>query len=179
MKLKTSARNVAFLTTAFISLTPSVWAFISQPKAENFGSSANIISASPTLDVKQCTQAVSGAKLRLQKVNKLQLVSIKKIKATQSAYINYPTNRPFLYSIIMNGSGGENIMNSPQSMREISAQIINRCPSVSAVIFGIDQTDWGEMLGLVKNEKIEEFKCIEPRGGVSKLKLNWGTRLCI
>lgn len=179
MKLKTSARNVAFLTIASISLTHSAWSFVTQPKLENVRTRTNISATSPTLEVKQCTQAVSAAKLQLQKIDKLQLISIKKIKATQSTYINYPTHRPFLYSIIMSGAGGENIMNSPKSMREISTKIITRCPSISAVIFSIDQTDWGEMLGLVKNEKIEEFKCIEPRRNTSKIKLNWGTRLCV
>jgi DNA polymerase III delta prime subunit len=179
MKSKTIASNVAFLSIVSISLTHSAWSFVSQTKVENLGSRTNISATSPTLDVKQCTQAISATKLQLQKIDKLQIISIKKIKATQSTYINYPTNRPFIYSIIMSGSGGESIMNSPKSMKEISTKIISRCQSISAVIFGIDQTDWGEMLGIIKNEKIEAFKCIEPRRNISKIKLNWGTRLCV
>lgn len=179
MNLKTSATYVTFSSIVFINLTYSAWAFVSQTKMENLGSRANISAVSPTLDVKQCTQAVSATRLQLQKIDKLQITSIKKIKATQSTYINYPTNRPFIYSIIISGSGGESIMNSPKLMKDISTKLISRCQSVSGVIFGIDQTDWGEMLGIIKNEKVEFFKCIEPRRDVSKTKLNWGNRLCV
>jgi hypothetical protein len=185
MKQKIRASYVIFLTAASISLNHSAWALMLSNKMDSPKFSPNIstdiISASPTIDVKQCTQAVSAAKLKLQKIDRLQLISIKKIKATQSSYINYPSNRPFIYSIIMNGLGGENTMNSPKIMQEIGSRIITYCPSVAAVTFGIDQTDWGQMVGIVNNEKIEEFKCVDsdPRKRTPNTKLQWGTRICL
>lgn len=185
MKLKIKASYIIFLITASVSLNYSAGALMFKKKMDSAKFSPNvstsIISATPTINVKQCTQAVSTAKFKLQKINQLQLISIKKIKATQSAYINYPINRPFIYSIIMNGLGGENMMKSPKMMQEISNSIITYCPSVSAVVFGIDQTDWGQMVGIVNNEKIEEFKCVDldPRKRTANAKLQWGTRICL
>jgi hypothetical protein len=185
MNLKTKASHIIFLTTASVSLNYSAVALVLQNKMDGSklspNVSTNIISAAPTINVKQCTQAVSAAKLKLQKIDQLQLISIKKIKATQSSYINYPSNRPFIYSIIMNGLGGENTMNSPKIIQEIGSRIITYCPSVAAVTFGIDQTDWGQMVGIVNNEKIEEFKCVDsdPRKRTLNTKLQWGTRICL
>jgi hypothetical protein len=73
------------------------------------------------------------------------------------------------------------MMKSPKMMQEISNSIITYCPSVSAVVFGIDQTDWGQMVGIVNNEKIEEFKCVDldPRKRTANAKLQWGTRICL
>jgi hypothetical protein len=37
------------------------------------------------------------------------------------------------------------------------------------------------MVGIVNNEKIEEFKCVDldPRKRTANAKLQWGTRICL
>lgn len=75
----------------------------------------------------------------------------------------------------LRGEAATDILYSPQMMRRLSQTIIGNCPSISAVSFQLDQTDWEVMYGLV-DDAVVQFRCIEPGVGVMP---DWGEYVCL
>lgn len=86
----------------------------------------------------------------------------------------HPQNRPTLLSFVIGSSGGSSIMNSSRTMQSISSDIINHCSDVSAVEFIFNQSDWGEVFGLIGG-KVKKFKCF----GTGEPYPGWGYYECL
>ena len=123
----------------------------------------------------ECNAALQAAKNQIQKNRKVKVVDAGRLDISQN-YINYPASRPFSYGFYLAGPATESILNSDKLLTTIANDIINKCSSISIVDFGKHQTDWGVTYGLLSNNKIGSFQCINPN--YSK-KLNWGYVVCI
>ena len=77
----------------------------------------------------------------------------------------------------MVGSATQSILNSEKFLTAIATDIINKCPKISMVDFGQDQTDYGKSYGLLEDNKIGIFKCVDWE--VAPKKLDWGYISCL
>jgi hypothetical protein len=166
MKPSQKTLSVTALAIVSVCLVNSAWSF-------------PIFAASSSINVKECDRAVAMAKSKLQKINKLQFLAVRQLKLSQSSGSDRPLNRPLMYSIILDGYGGEKIMYSPKMMQNISTELIYRCQSVAAVLFGMKDSDWTQMFGLMNNGKVQAFECVDlPREKYNR-ELAWGTQVCL
>jgi hypothetical protein len=138
-----------------------------------------VTSQSASLSDKQCANTLGGTKTRLNKIKSLQLMPIKIMNISQNQYIDSPANRSKILYLNIVGSGGENLMNSPKLMQDISANIIKNCNSIAAISFNIAQTDWGEIYGIVADGSVVRFKCSEMKSDMSDTRLVWGNHVCL
>jgi hypothetical protein len=166
--MKPSLKTLSIIVLAIVSvgLVNSVWFFPSS------------VASSP-MNVKECDRAVAAAKSKLQKINKLQFLAVRQFKLSQSGASDRPPNRPLMYSIVLDGRGGESIMYSPKMMQNISAELIFRCQSVAAVSFGMKDSDWTQMFGLMNNGKVQAFECVDLPKEKYNRELAWGTQVCL
>ena len=88
-------------------------------------------------------------------------VTIELSEINNHGYFNYPQNRPNGYSFGMTGNATNSIMNSPVFSKSLATQIINNCNSISSVSFGLWQSGWVEVYGLMPNREIKMFECPE------------------
>jgi hypothetical protein len=166
MKSSQKTLSVTVLAIVSVCLVNSAWSF-------------PIFAASSSINVKECDRAVAAAKSKLQKINKLQFLAVRQLKLSPSGASDRPPNRPLMYSIVLDGRGGESIMYSPKMMQNISTELIFRCQSVSAVSFGMKNSDWTQMFGLMNNGKVQAFECVDlPREKYNR-ELVWGTQVCL
>jgi hypothetical protein len=166
--MKPSQKTLSFVVLAIVSvcLANSTWAL-------------PIVVAPSSMNVKECDRAVAAAKSKLQKINKLQFLAVRQLNLSQSSGSDRPPNRPLMYSIILDGYGGESIMYSPKMMQNISTELIYRCQSVAAVLFGMKDSDWTQMFGLMNNGKVQAFECVDLPKEKYNRELAWGTQVCL
>jgi hypothetical protein len=166
--MKPSPKTLSVIVMAIVSvgLVNSVWSFPSS------------VASSP-MNVKECERAVAAAKSKLQKIDKLQFLAVRQLKLSQSSGSDRPPNRPLMYSIILDGYGGEKIMYSPKMMQNISTELIYRCQSIAAVLFGMKDSDWTQMFGLMNNGKVQAFECVDLPKEKYNRELAWGTQVCL
>jgi hypothetical protein len=143
------------------------------------GYTSPITSQPSSLIGKECTKSIDSLKSRLKAIKKLNLISTGTMNLSEWSYINAPSDRPLILLIVMADSGGKNLMHSSKMMKSISTNIIASCKSIGAVSFGINQTDWGAIYGLMPNGATQAFQCVEPHRGESHNDLKWGTYLCL
>lgn len=101
-----------------------------------------------------------------------------KIDQVDATLLNqsFPSDRPNAYVITLDGQSASQMMTSPQLMQSISTNLISNCSTVSLVAFGKAQTDWAVHFGLVDNNEIEQFQCVnEP----AQNQLPWGYKRCL
>jgi hypothetical protein len=135
--------------------------------------------ASPSLPAKECDQAITAAKSRLQKVDQIKLVGLIKSNISQPEDKSFLLNRSQDISFQLSGPGGTNVMNSKKIMKAISNELIAHCQSVASVSFGIARTDWSQTYGIMKNGTVQLFKCVDASRDTVNIKLAWGTRICL
>lgn len=70
-------------------------------------------------------------------------------------------DRPHKYIFGIGGNAASSVMSSPVFSKSLATQIINNCDSVSSVSFGLWQTGWHEIYGLMPNGEIKIFECPE------------------
>jgi hypothetical protein len=141
-----------------------------------------LLSLSPVLaqrtqsrgETPECTTALQNARNRMEKGRKVKVVEMRKFTIQEFQYTDYPRNRPFGYGFILRGSGVESVMNSIKLLNAISTDITNNCKTVSMVTLNKDKTDWVETYGLISENTVRGFDCIDPGS-----KLSWGYYICI
>ena len=72
-----------------------------------------------------------------------------------------PEGRPHQHAFGMSGSAVETVLSSPVLLDTLTTQIINNCNSVSSVSFGLWQSGFVVVYGLMPNGEVEFFKCPE------------------
>lgn len=121
-----------------------------------------------------CNAAIQSAKRQLEPLPPSQIRADQMDVATLNQ--SPPSNRPNAYVLTLSGESASDVMNSPQLMRSISADLIENCATVSLVAFGKAQTDWSIHFGLVGNTQIEQFQCIHKP---TQNRLPWGYQRCL
>jgi hypothetical protein len=137
---------------------------------------SSAVEAQPRKNSVECNAVLQRSKKQIQKNRKVKVVGTVTFDISQE-YKNYPNNRPLSYRFFLAGSATHSILNSDQFLTMISQQIINKCPSISIVGFNESQTDYVISYGLLKNNIIGLFKCIDWE--VAPKKLDWGYVGCI
>ena len=120
-----------------------------------------------------CDRAIDSARQRLSGVKHVTVTTVKTFDLAQG-YSDFPPNRSIGYQFVIDGQGVETVMTSSVFLTNISQQIVRKCGSVASVTFGVNQTDWGRMFGLVDNT-IQPFSCIE--AGIGQTP-KWGEAIC-
>ena len=138
-----------------------------------FSSSAQAQNKKPSVE---CNTVLQKAKKQIQNNRKVKVVYTGQEDISQH-YKIYPINRPFSYQFVLVGSATQSILNSEKFLTAIATDIINKCPKISIVDFGQDQTDYGKSYGLLEDNKIGIFKCVDWE--VAPKKLDWGYISCL
>jgi hypothetical protein len=126
------------------------------------------LTAQPTLAIKsQCLRAVNNAKKQLGGAPQIQRTSNFLL---EPSYGKPPADRPRGISFTMKT---DKFMANTQLQTNISRNLTSKCSNVSLVRFGLDQTDWVNIYGLV-NGRIKRFTCKE--AGES---IKWGEQVCL
>jgi len=120
---------------------------------------------------RRCRAAITDAERRIKAGRPIQVRS--QVRDLSEWSSDYPNNRPLKYHFIVRGKAAEAVMTSPQFQISIATNIIKNCDSVSAVDFGMDQTDWGITIGILPGDRIGKFECISPPA-----ELAWGQSFC-
>ncbi|MBU7585762.1 MAG: hypothetical protein KAF91_23260 [Nostoc sp. TH1S01] len=130
----------------------------------------------------KCRKAVANAKNRLQEIPN---ILIKEVYTKEISDSDAPIGRPteyifYLTPPIRNGrkveTGINSLANSPQLMRNLSQDIINKCSSVSLVSFGTTEAPGcGISFGLMHDGTVKQFDYVDPSDA---RPLKWGETTC-
>lgn len=139
-----------------------------------------------------CQEAISSSEIRLigdrpqdairppegaRTVDRQNLNLRTQIVDISQNYRGYPPGRSFMVAFAMAGSRGDNIINSPRMMQEVSQNIINNCSNIGAVRFGIWGTSSFDTYGMIDGQ-VAQFRCIGFRGTSSSERTAWGLQGC-
>jgi hypothetical protein len=91
-------------------------------------------------------------------------------------YQNSPQSRPYGYSLIINGSATDYILQSKQFMKAIASNIINNCPSIGLVEFEQANSSYGVPIGYFDDGSIRIFKCADEN--LKTHRIEWGDNMC-
>ncbi|MFM2060639.1 MAG: hypothetical protein RLZZ507_309 [Cyanobacteriota bacterium] len=139
---------------------------------------SSVAEAQNTKFTVECNAALQRAKKQIQKNRKVKVVHTDQEDISQHYKHDksYPQNRPFSYEFGLRGAATESILNSDKLLTIIAKDIIDNCPSISMIKFGEYATDHGGAIGLLRNNKVEPFECVDPG---ENIKLSWGQIVCI
>jgi hypothetical protein len=118
---------------------------------------------------------MNTAKERITRGRDLRIVRFGNVDASLT-YSDHPNGRPLILQILLEGKAAESVMSSPVFQKTVASEIIRSCGSVSAVDFGLYRTSWGSMTGLMPDDTIQPFQCLEPDRDMPKI--SWGQQIC-
>lgn len=122
---------------------------------------------------RNCNNALQNAATRIRSGRNIS-VSLESFNLSER-YDEFPRNHPLGYSFSLNGTSTESIMRSPQFMASISQSIMMACEPAGAVGFLANQAGWYVTFGLMENDRVSRFQCVEPG---SRLSRRWGYQGC-
>ncbi|MBW4638186.1 MAG: hypothetical protein KME05_08120 [Gloeocapsa sp. UFS-A4-WI-NPMV-4B04] len=140
------------------------------------GLALSTIEVQPAQSRDSCQVAIAEAKYKIESKNTRVVQFNKFDMSKESESPEYPEKYPIRVSMIIDGSGAESIMNSTVFLKALSHKIIMGCKPVSLVEFGMNHTDWSNTFGLLGENKIEEFECLDP--GFNN-RIPWGYTVCL
>jgi hypothetical protein len=122
----------------------------------------------------KCFAAIKLANKQIEEDKEINLRSY--VHATSFRRPNYLENKPLEYIFSIQGISAKDIIRSTSLLSSISSILINSCPSISVVNFGVHNTDWVVTYGLFENGAVKQFQCTEIR----KLgqEVAWGYKEC-
>jgi|688.fasta_scaffold62236_5 hypothetical protein len=126
----------------------------------------------------ECNAALQDAKNKIQKNRKVKIVKTIKLDISQH-YRSYPSNRLFSHIFGLTGAATGSILSSEKFLTTIAKDIINKCPSISMVEFNEYETDHVESYGLLENNDVGLFKCLDMDDLRARTKLHWGYVVCL
>jgi hypothetical protein len=95
---------------------------------------------------------------------------------------DYPKDRPMYYHFALKGTNSGVVLNSDNIQKDIAQKIISYCDTIAIVQFSQLQSSWVNTFGLLDDNKVGPFICIQfdyrNRKPV-KRKLLWGEEECI
>ena len=126
----------------------------------------------------ECNAALQAAKNQIQKNRKVKIIKTIKYDISKS-YKSYPKNRPVSHIFGLTGAATGSILSSEKFLTTIAKDIINKCPSISMVKFNEYETDHVESYGLLENNDVGLFKCLDMDDPRAITKLHWGYVVCL
>jgi hypothetical protein len=126
-----------------------------------------------------CSAAKKIGKHRLESIKEISSVGVNQYNLSQQ-YPDHPTGRDQNYTFSMKGSAVGIVMSSPKFMTSIGQNVIRNCKTVGKVTFALANSGWGISVGLLSDEHIGVFKCLnhpDPRLNVVQ-KISWGEEYC-
>lgn len=124
-----------------------------------------------------CPAALQSVQAQLKAKPNLEIVSVTKRTVTE-AYPDHPNGRPDWYVFSLRGRSAESLLNSPRLMTTLASQIIRNCETTSLVLFGLANSGYTALLGLMPDGSIQPFECLEPGRGASN-RPAWGKTICV
>jgi hypothetical protein len=126
-----------------------------------------------------CRSAISLAEMRLMSIKNVYVHGVEKFPHN---YRDYPSGRRFVRRFILLGSATPDVIASPVLLTSISTNIISNCKDVGIVKFGQYRTDYIRTYGLLRNNKVKPFQCVDAAilgRGDTRQQLSWGQTDCI
>lgn len=123
-----------------------------------------------------CQVAIASAKEQIESKNTtvIQLETFDMSKESQAS--KYPEGYPIRVFMVIEGPGTTSVMNSTVFLKALSHKIIMECEPVSLVEFTASGTDWVDTFGLVGQDKVELFECLDPGHNI---RIPWGYTVCL
>jgi hypothetical protein len=124
-----------------------------------------------------CENAVAETIFRVNILENIEIADIK-IWGLEE-YRNPPAGKTILFVIVMQGTGVDNMFNSPVLMRSIATSILGACNEVGIVDFSIYQTGHSDRIGWSSNGPIV-FSCLNVDEWIRRGSglINWGQQVC-
>jgi hypothetical protein len=123
----------------------------------------------------KCNAAIKSAN-ELIGVNKdVELRSY--VRPTSFVRPIYLDSKPLEYNFSVQGKSAAGIVRATGLLSSISSKIIDSCPLVSVVNFGVYETDNIVTYGLFEDRLVKKFQCTEIRRLGEKI--NWGYTRCL
>jgi hypothetical protein len=123
-----------------------------------------------------CRSAFALAQIKLSSLKNVHLLRSEKFSHN---YSDYPDGRHSGYKFVFHGTDVRNVLASPVFLTTISTDIISNCKDIGIVEFGKYQTDNINTYGLLRNNKVTSFQCINPTKKPSTKKPSWGEVTCV
>ncbi|MBX2862237.1 MAG: hypothetical protein KTR27_01675 [Leptolyngbyaceae cyanobacterium MAG.088] len=162
-------RSICFPALAFVAVF-----FI--PITSASADISPIVSKQSTPAQEQCKAALASVVTSLEEGRDVKVADISASNLSE-IYQGYPSGLQLGVTLALDGGAADNVMNSPQFMTNISAQLIDQCQGVGLVKFNRYYTDWNESFGLIDGSVTQFSQCVEPRVGGRYLE--WGQRYCL
>lgn len=137
---------------------------------------STVVPKQSTSAQQQCEDVLAGVVGSIQEGRDAQVADIAASNLSE-IYRGYPAGVEVGVTLALDGSAADDVMNSPQFMTNISAQLINGCQGVGLVKFNRYYTDWNESFGLIDDSISQFSQCVEP--GEGGRYLEWGQRYCL
>ena len=145
-----------------------------QALPQNVRDNEVLAQVSPEALVRRCETVVADAANVIEDGRSAQVVDIMAIELVE-LYSDYPADAPIGVILRLEGTAAADILSSSQFMNTVSDQVITQCQPVSLVEFQMNDTDWSEVYGLVRDEVVA-FECVEAGVGASVV---WGQTYCL
>lgn len=111
------------------------------------------------VETEECVKAITSGENQLRAVRQLTLELSEIDNGNVSG--TPPEGRPNQHAFGLKGEKASSVLSSPVLMNTIATRIIDNCNSISSVSFGVWQTGWLVVYGLIENEGVKIFKCPE------------------
>ncbi len=95
---------------------------------------------------------------------------------SRTVYREIPPNRSIIVAFSLRGAGAKALLQNTKPLLALSKPVLTKCPNIGAIRYGIDQTDWSVVIGILANRQVVQFSCVEP---IPDLKLKWGQQVCL
>lgn len=153
-------KQVSLLTTTAILIS----LFLPQPLgAEEFAPSY------------QCLEAITRQQNRLESFRLTVTFTARDVSQDER---DYNPNKPFSTAFILAGDKAADVMRSGRMMQSMSSNILNSCPQVQEVWFGVHATDWTNTFGWVNNQ-VQAYKCVKAGREIANIRIPLGFKVCI
>jgi hypothetical protein len=141
-------------------------------------------SVSQPTQSQNCSGALEATRRQLASAKNMQGVYFRQDDVSRQ-YPDYPDNRSQTYLFVMEGhQAASNVMNSPALLTDLAQNIISNCSDVGLVSFGPANSGWIERVGLINNDRVGVFQCVNTdlpgrRRYRSRLpRVSWGQQFC-
>ncbi|MCY7407164.1 MAG: hypothetical protein LH631_07235 [Alkalinema sp. CAN_BIN05] len=122
-----------------------------------------------------CSKTIFNTVQTLQNVPRTKNVRFK--TSDVRGYANVPAGKTKFYQFVFQGSGSDDILNSPKMMETLAARVLLACNESAVLTFNLDRSDAFEMYGWL-NGKPQRFTCY-PSTDKLPAKMPWGQRICL
>jgi hypothetical protein len=123
----------------------------------------------------RCELALTDAE-KILTDNRYLWITNARVARADVFYVNYPYQVPGVLLFTIAGHDAQAMLKSPYLLGAIAQRLVNGCPGVGLVSFGIADSNQHRDFGLIGG-RVREFTCTVPNG--PRDLLQWGYTSCL